>query len=204
MRSLDQKPPLPAGLASAKALTPLFAEHDERLREAHAIRREIEQLTRDADAAREADKAEAARAFREGKPDSGNHREAALGSARSDLGRRAVLAADARELVIRDIELQLTDHGEAWALEAEGRVRQAKLDAQKALDAYKAARLLVADLEVSARWLRSGGNAKPLSVLPNVVGLPSDGYTGNPYHLSVVLTALEAIDADALAEVEAA
>jgi hypothetical protein len=192
MRNLNRRPSLPDGLAATTALASFFAEHDDLHGQAAALQRAIEGLARDAKDAAEKDKLAAATALRAGKSDPGDGNLQAIGVKRSAATRRAAQIGDAQALVVRDIERLLEANGTAWGEEAIARASQARLDAQAALDAFRAARELVADLEASARWLRTAGQAKAGRQFGHVPGLIQRN--GQPFALGEVVAALSTID----------
>jgi predicted component of type VI protein secretion system len=200
VRNLNRRPELADDLTAAVALAPLFTEYDNLRRQGIGLQRQIEELARAHRAAETEDRTAGAAALRAGRPDPGNRAVKALEEKSTALVRRAGHVSTARGTILRDIERELGANGVEWAAEAEAHARQARLDVAAALDTYRAAWDRLASLEVSARWLRSGGGAKPVPILADVPGLKARN--GEPYHLSEVFDALAAIDTEPAAPVD--
>jgi hypothetical protein len=189
---VNQRPPLRASLAATTVLGPLFAELDGLQRKAVGLRHAIEENVREQKAAAEQDRIAGARALRQGGADPGDKLSNAVAEKATVLRRKAEHVATAQQSVVRDIEQALVANGAGWALEAQAQASKARRDAQAVLETFQAGRDLVADLEASARWLRSAGQAKAPARPTYAPGLVQRN--GEPYSLDEVLAALTAID----------
>jgi hypothetical protein len=199
---LVHRPPLRDSLTAATILGPYFAELNELSRKAIAIRHAIEGLVREEKAAAEADRTAGALAIRRGEADPGDKASKAVAEKAAVLRRKAGNIAAAQQAVAGDVEQLLKANGVGWALEAQAQASTARRDAQAVLDTFQAGRELVADLEASARWLRSAGQAKAAARPTYVPGLVRANRS--PYSLAEVLAALAAIDEPAPAADEEA